>query len=333
MKQSLFWRAVCLGFLLLALAGFVGCQSKPEEKVITVGVVSYSPAMNTAYEGFKKQMEEFGYEEGVNIRYIYDRPAENQEELLEFAQSLVDQGVDLILALATPSALAAKEATAESPIPVVFVPATDPVGSKLVESLSHPDGNLTGVTNLSSETLRLDWLIDVVDTKILTKIYIPYNPNDKSALFALGKAQDAAPDMGLEIVPAEATNVAEMELALAEMPEDITAIYMLPDSVAISAIQAFVKTALDHKIPLCAPTTTQVKAGALISYGLDLESASKQAARLAYQILQGKNPGDLPVEESEFYLAINLATAKAIELDITDSIINQADFIYDETTE
>ncbi len=108
---------------------------------------------------------------------------------------------------------------------------------------------------------------------------------------------------------------------------------MLPDSVAISAIQAFVKTALDHKIPLCAPTTTQVKAGALISYGLDLESASKQAARLAYQILQGKNPGDLPVEESEFYLAINLATANAIELDITDSIINQADFIYDETTE
>lgn len=333
MKKSWFWRLVCNGFLLLALAGFVGCQSEPDEKVITVGVVSFSPAMDSAFEGFNKQMEEFGYQEDVNIRYLYEGPAKSQEALLEIAKNFVEQEVDLILALSTPSAQAAKAATAESQIPVVFVPVTDPVGSGLVNSLSNPGGNLTGVTNLSSETLRLDWLIDVVSPKVLTRIYIPYNPEDKSAEYALAKAQAVAPDMGVEITPREARNGAEMVLALKEMPDDMNAIFMLPDSVAISSIQAFVETALEHQIPLCAPTTGQVKAGALISYGLDLESAGRQAARLAYQIILGKIPGELPIEESEFYLAINLATAEMIDQNISDSIINQADFIYNEITE
>ncbi|HNB52364.1 MAG TPA: ABC transporter substrate-binding protein, partial [Anaerolineales bacterium] len=207
------------------------------------------------------------------------------------------------------------------------------VGSGLVTKLSQPGGNLTGVTNLSSETLRLDWLIEVVAPKVITKIFVPYNPDDKSAAFALTTAQDAAPGLELEIYPREAKNVSEMEQVLADMPEDIDAIYMLPDSIAISAITAFVDTSIERQIPLCVPTTTQVKAGALISYGLDLESASQQAARLAYQIFQGKNAGDLPVEESEFYLAINLDTAAKIDLFISDSIINQADFIYPDPTQ
>ncbi|HNB54853.1 MAG TPA: ABC transporter substrate binding protein, partial [Anaerolineales bacterium] len=144
MRKSLFWRVVCVGFLWLSLASMSGCQAKPEEKILTVGVINFSPAMNPAFDGFKRHMEEFGYIEGQNIRYIYDGPGKSREELDEIAQEYVAQKVDLILALSTPSAIAAKNATTEIPIPVVFVPATDPVGSGLVTKLSQPGGNLTG---------------------------------------------------------------------------------------------------------------------------------------------------------------------------------------------
>jgi putative ABC transport system substrate-binding protein len=103
---------------------------------------------------------------------------------------------------------------------------------------------------------------------------------------------------------------------------------MLPEGLAIEHIQEFVTTAIERKLPLAGPTTTQVKEGALLSYGLDLSSAGEQAARLADQILRGTDPAVLPIEEAEFYLAINLETAAAIGLEIPEPILNQADEIF-----
>ncbi|GAB4580860.1 MAG: ABC transporter substrate-binding protein [Anaerolineales bacterium] len=315
---------VGIGVLALGLTSLVGCQPEPE--IVTIGIVNFSPAMQPAIDGFKANMEALGYIEGETIEYIDEGYDLSQDELNATAVQLVEREVDLILALTTPAARAAQAATVETQTPVVFVPVTDPVGSGLVTSLSEPGGNLTGVTNLSSENLRLDWLLKVKPEA--TKIFVPYNSNDLSSKYALTTATAASEELGVELFPYPVNNVEEMQQALAEMPEGMDAIFMLPDGLAISIIDDFVATALEHKIPLCVPTTTQVESGALLSYGLDLTSASQQAARLADQIIKGKKPAELPVEESEFFLAINLDTANLIGLRIPDAIINQADFIF-----
>lgn len=271
-------------------------------------------------------MEVLGYVEGINIIYIYDGPKTTREELFQVATQLVESEVDLILALTTPAAQEVQKATAVSKTPVVFMPVTDPVGSGLVTKLSQPDGNLTGVTNLSSENLRLEWLLKVAPT--IKKIFITYNSNDPSANYAYEVALAAAAEKNLELISEPVTDIDQMRQAIQDMPEDAEAIFMLPDGMAISAIKDFVDIAIQHNIPLCAPTTTQVEEGALMSYGLDLGLASEQAAGLADQILKGENPAVLPVEESDFYFALNIKTAEEIGLSLSDSILNQAKFIF-----
>jgi putative ABC transport system substrate-binding protein len=119
-----------------------------------------------------------------------------------------------------------------------------------------------------------------------------------------------------------------MKAAIAATPTDVDAIFMLPEGLAVNNTQEFVRTSIERGLPLSGPTTTQVGEGALVSYGLDLFAAGQQAARLADQILRGTDPAVLPIEEAEFYLAINLETAEAIGLKIPDSILNLADEIF-----
>jgi putative ABC transport system substrate-binding protein len=324
MNRKVFQGALVSLLCILFTGGLSACQAK-EPETITVGVVNFVEALFPVFEGFKEGMEGLGYMEGEEITYIY-REATTQAELGPIAQEFVESNVNLILSISTPATIAAKEATAETGIPVVFAPVTDPVDAGLAESLSHPGGNLTGVTNLGSESRRLEWLSKLAPG--IKNIYVPYNSKDRSAAAALVTAQEAASELGLVLITREATDNDQMKAAIDETPEDVDAIFMLPEGLAINNIQGFVTTAIKRKLPLSGPTTAQVEAGALVSYGLDLFSAGQQAARLADQILRGTDPAVLPIEEAEFHLALNLKTAEAIGLEIPEPLLNQANKIY-----
>jgi putative ABC transport system substrate-binding protein len=136
----------------------------------------------------------------------------------------------------------------------------------------------------------------------------------------------------VDLITREASDDEQMTAAINEMPVDADAVFMLPEGLAINHIQEFVNTTINRQLPLSGPTTTQVEAGALVSYGLDLFSAGEQAARLADQIIRGIDPAVLPIEEAEFNLAINLNTAEAIGLKIDPDILNQADEIFRSNT-
>jgi putative tryptophan/tyrosine transport system substrate-binding protein len=312
-------------FCILFAWGFSACQPKQPE-MITVGVVNFVKALEPALDGFKAGMTGLGYIEGEDIVYLYEGEAATQELLEKIAMGFVEDQVDIILSISTPATLAAQRATTGTNIPVVFVPVTDPVSTGMVESLSNPGGNLTGVTNAGSESRRLEWLTKLAPG--IETIYIPHNSNDASATSALQTAQEAALKLGVELVPQEATDDEQMENAVHAIPDNADAIFMLPDSLAIRFLPDLVANAIERRLPLSAPTSAQVQNGALISYGLDLFESGKQAGRLADQILRGTAPAVLPVEEAIFFLAINLDTARALELTIPEEIIRQADLIY-----
>jgi putative ABC transport system substrate-binding protein len=298
------------------------CGGATHTKTYTIGVINLAPSLVPTMEGFKEGMTELGYIEGENITYIYEGIADSIDKLDSIAQGLVEADVDLILSITTPATKAAQRATADTDIPVLFAPVTDPVSAGLVDSLRQPGGNTTGVTFGPQEAPRLEWLIRIVPT--IEQLYVPYNPEDPSAVLALETASAAATTLGVELITREARNPEEITAAIENVPEEADAIFILPDSLVSGRIAEFVEL----QLPISGANPTLVEnSGVLTSYGMEQTSTGKQAARLADQILRGVKPADLPVETAEFYLAINLKAAEAIGLDISDEILLQADII------
>jgi putative ABC transport system substrate-binding protein len=304
----------------------IACSRTRLQETYTIGVVNLSPLQEGTWVGFKEGMADLGYIEGENVTYLYEGATDNMDRLDPVAQGLVEADVDLILSITTPATQAAQRATAGTDIPVVFVPVTDPVGAGLVDSLRHPGGNITGVTPGTQEGRRLEWLIRVVPT--IEQVYAPYNPKDRSAVLALGTVRKAAKTLGIEIITRKASTPEQVAAAFENIPEDADAIFFLPDSLINARVDDWIETAIELELPTSAPNLVAVEGGHLTTYGIDLEVAARQkAARLADQILQGIEPADLPVETAEFYSAINLKTAKAIGIDISDEVLLQADII------
>lgn len=322
-----------IGIAVIAIGIFLLMSSDDEEdeatkESFTVGVVNLGPALEPVFNGFKSRMTELGYVEGENVTYLYDGPVNDITLLEAEAQKMVDADVDLILTLSTPASQAAKRITSESQTPVVFAPITDPVATGLVESLANPSGNLTGVTFGPQEGLRMEWLIRV-DPRI-ERVWIPYNADDASPVAALAILESNADALGVEFVPAVTRNLDEINTAIENIPDDVDAIFLLPDTFIVSNVDLFIQAALEHDLPMSVPSYPAVADGALISYSMDFIAVGEQAARLAAQILEGAEPSDLPVEVSEFFLTINLHTADEIGLEIGDDILRQADDIFRE---
>ena len=314
---------VLAGLLILTSLLMVSCGTE-EAKPITIGVINLAPSLEPLYENFRTQMAELGFTEGENINYIYGGPAASIADLDTIAQEFVEADVDLILAMTTPASQAVARATTD--IPIIFAPVNDPIGSGLVDNLIHPGKNITGVTFGSQEEKRLEWFLRVAPE--IKRIYIPYNPNDDSSTTALGNVSAAASRFGAEIVQVPVQDGDQVAAAIENIPDGVDAIYLLPDSLVMGRVSEFITKARELGLPTSVPETDTVPGGGLMSYGMSLDAIGKQAARLANQVLQnGINPGELPVENAEFFLVINLKTAQDLGLEIPDEILRQADII------
>ncbi len=314
-----------LGFLLLLALSLSACGSTtPEEPdMVTVGVISLAPVFEPIYEGFQAKMTELGYVEGENITYLYDGPVGDIGQLDIVAQEMVAQNVDLLLAFSTPATQASMRATTE--IPIMFAPISDPIGAGLVSSLANPGKNATGVTFGVGEPRRLQWLLDIAPG--IEQIYLPYNPNDGSAVGILQKIQEVATPLNVELLLREAPDEAGIAAAIENIPDEADAVFLLPDSFLVSRITEFAEAAIAHKLPISAPGDTTVPDGGLITYSMRFYPVGEQLAVMAQKILQGASASELPVETAEFFLDINLKTANAIGLEISDDILRQANTI------
>ena len=317
--------SLLMHMVLFMLTGLLltACDDRP--KIYTIGVVNTLSALESVVQGFKEGMSESGYIEGENVNYLYEGAIPDIDNLDPVAQRLTAANVDLILSVTTPATQAAQRATANTDIPVVFVPVTNPVDAGVVKSLKRPGGNITGVTFGIQEGRRLEWLLQVVP--FIQHIYAPYNPDDRSAVLSLETVRATAEELGIEIVTRQVHTPDEVMAAIQSIPKNIDAIFFLPDSVVSARMPELVKAAIDLQLPSSGTNVESVKEGLLMSYGFEQRASGKQAARLATQILQGTSPADLPVETSEFSLIINLQTAEALGFEIPNEILLQADII------
>jgi putative ABC transport system substrate-binding protein len=292
-----------------------------------IGIVggASSDSAAPAVAGFRQGLSETGYIEGRNVGIEYRWAEGRFDRLPELAADLVGRKVDVILASGEPAVLAAKNAT--STIPIVFSFAGDPVARGLVASFARPSGNLTGVNNMMAELTpkRLELLIDLVPQARVIALLV--NPNNAGIEPVIRDAQEAARTKGVQLPILNASTETEIDAAFATLVQlHVDAVVVSNDTVFYSQREQLAALAASHAVPTNYFSREFPAAGGLISYGANVTGVYRLLGAYAGKILNGANPGDLPViQPTKFELVINLKTAKALGLTVPSILMAQAD--------
>jgi putative tryptophan/tyrosine transport system substrate-binding protein len=309
-----------------AAAGWpVAARAQPE-KVPRIGFLKLglASAYTSWVEALQTGLRERGYVEGRNI-VIEFRWAETVDQLPELAADLVRMNVDVIFALASTETEAARQAT--KTIPIVFGSHADPVGLGHVASLARPGGNLTGLTVVQTDltTKALELLKEAVPQ--VTRIALLFNPAAPSHRPTLQALETAGEKLGVQLLRAPVRTVDDFDGAFATMArERVGGFFVSTEAVTVSNRTRLAELALKQQLPGMFGVRDNVEAGGLMSYAPDHHGLVRRAATYIDKILKGAKPADLPVEQaSKYYLVINLKTAKAIGLTISESFLLRAD--------
>ncbi len=276
-------------------------------------------------DAFRQGLNESGYIEDQNITIEYRWAEGHDDRLPGLVADLVRRKVTVLAATGTPTALAAKAATAV--IPIVFETAGDPVTLGLVASLNRPGGNVTGVTQLSSELVpkRLGLLHDLIPTAKIIGLLV--NPKDPRAETQSRDMQEAAHALGLQIHILNASTEAEIDAAFAGLVQVQAGALIVGTGTFFNARrEQLAALAARHRVPAVYQYRLFVTIGGLMSYGPSLTESYRLAGIYTGRVLKGEKPADLPVARAtKFELVINLKTANALGLTIPPGVLAIAD--------
>jgi putative ABC transport system substrate-binding protein len=318
--------AVVVALELQVLAPTPSWPQAPS-RVPRIGFLSVGDgAPNTMVSGFRQGLRELGYEEGRAIEIAYRFADGRHDRLPALAEELVKLEVDVVVAVLTSAAIAAKAATRT--IPVVMVGVGDPIGVGLVTSLARPGGNVTGTSTLQTSMVakQLELIRQIEPT--LTRIAVLWNP--ENAVFqalAVEEARAAAQTAGVSLQLLGASTPEELVATSQALHETGTRAVLIIADPAFTRHRdlVFELVARDRLITACGYRDL-AEAGCLISYGPSYLAASKRAAAYVEKILKGTHPADLPVEQpTNFELVVNLKTAQSLGLMIPPTLLARAD--------
>jgi putative ABC transport system substrate-binding protein len=305
------------------------CANAQQRGVPRIGVLWHagSAEEEAIYLGaLQHGLAGFGYADGKTISLDHRFPNEQPERFARFAAELVTLNVDILVAVTRPAALAAQQAT--SSIPIVFVVVADPVGTKLVSSLARPGGNITGLTNIATELSAKRLAMFKEAFPRMTRVALLVNANDNQGIVLyLGETRRAATALGLDVQPVEVRSIADFEQACDKIVEGhFDGIVVGPDGLFFQGRSAIAQSALKRRLPLMMFSRETLQAGALMSYGPDVRAIFRRTAFYIDKIVKGEKPRDLPVEQpTKFDFLINLATAKALGVELDPLLLARAD--------
>ena len=316
------------GALALTACGGSGEQGAAGggDEPVKIGISQFvsHPSLDAVVTGFKAGMEEAGYT-GEKISYDENNAETDQATNTSIAGKLAaDSDIDLVLAVATPSAQAAAQAITN--IPVLFSAVTDPVDAKLVASNETPGANVTGTSDMNPVDEQLQLLKDLVpDAK---KVGIVYSSGEANSAVQVKMAKEAAKGLGLTIEEAAVSASSEVQQAASSL--DVDAYYVPTDNAVVSALEGLLQVAEKNKVPVISADGESVKRGATATYGINYEKLGEQTAAMAVKLLKGEaEPATMPVETiSEVDLYLNEDAAKKAGIEFTEEMKSEAVEVY-----
>jgi len=310
---------VAAGLLLGGLG--LGGPACADEAFVAVTAIVEHPALNACRDGVRDELKAAGYEEGKNLKFVYESAQGNPGTAVQIAQKFVGENPTVIVPISTPSAQAVISATSD--IPVVFTAVTDPLGAKLVTNLEKPGGNVTGMSDLSPVGQHLDLIHAIVPGA--KKIGVPYNPGEANAVTLVKLLKEKAAPLGMEIVEAPAPKSADVQAAAQSLVGKADVIYVPTDNTIVSALESVIGVGTDNKLPVFAGDTDSVKRGAIAAVGFDYYDVGRQTGKIVARILKGEKPGDIAVQGVEItQLFVNPGAAQKMGVTIPEAVIAKA---------
>ncbi len=278
-------------------------------------------------EALQAGLRDFGYVEGQNLAIEYRFALGQTKSYDELAQELIALDPAAIVLTGTSAALALRRQT--TTIPIVLAPVGDPLRTGLVKSLSHPGGNVTGVSLYGSELVRKRMEVFREAVARIRRIAVVGNSENPLHRFLWDDIRQVGPTLGLEFSLVMVPNFDELSAIFSKMARDgFDALTFLSDAQFFSARRQISELATTHRLPAMYEAREFVEDGGLISYGPNIPDLSRRAAAFVVKILNGAKPADLPVEQpTKFELAINLKTAKALGLEIPPFLLARAEHV------
>jgi len=320
-----------ISILLLAVAlmiiGGVSSLAGAQPLVIGITQIVEHPALDAARDGFIAALEEAGFKEGEDVVYDLQNAQGDFTNAISIAQKFKDDKVDLIVAIATPTAQAALQVNKE--IPIIINAVTDPVAANLAKSWESSGNNLTGMSDAAPNKQQVELIpLFLPEAKNVGTIY---NAGEANSVVQIEVAKETCKELGLNLIEVVVSNSSEVLMAAQSLAERVEAIYIVTDNTVVSALESVIKVCNQEKIALILADPSTVDKGALASYGIDYYSLGKKSGEIAIQIIKGAKPSDIPIQTitdpKDLQFVVNLDTAKILGISISEEIIKEADKI------
>lgn len=319
MKRRLFSLFSFLLVMSLLVMSVAACSDEKDDQ-LKVGVVQLveHPALDASYEGFVDALADAGYVDGENITIVHGNGQNDQANCQTIATQYLNDGMDLVLAIATPAAQAAANVLKDIPLLVTAV--TDPADAKLVASNENPGGNVSGTSDLTPVREQFDLMMKLIpDVK---KVAVLYTSSETNSVFQANIAKEAAADLGLEVVEATVSSSNEIQQVIESVVDSVDAMYIPTDNTFANAMSTVTLVTEPKGIPVIVGEEGMVNNGGLATIGLSYYKLGYQTGEMAVRIL--KDDADIATMPIEYLkdtsVSINTAVADQLGIAIPEDL-------------
>lgn len=306
---------------VIAVAATLSSPALAADKHVAITQIVEHPALDAATKGVKDELAANGFVVGKNLKWSFESAQGSVATAAQIAKKFVGDAPDVIVAVATPSAQTVAAST--KTIPLIFSAVTDPVGAKLVASMAHPGGNVTGVSDMSPIGAHMGLIKRIMPAA--KRLGVIYNPGEANSVSLVDLVKAEAPKAGMSVAEAAATKSGDVLAAARSLVGKVDALYIPTDNTVVSAFEAVVKVGQDAKIPVFAADTDSVKRGAVAAAGFNYYDVGRQTGKMVVRVLKGEKPAGIPAEgvaKTELY--VNPGAAKKMGIAIPADVVKDA---------
>lgn len=328
--------AMVMATMMTVMTVLTGCGSSSEsaDDTVTIGITQFAEhgSLDNCREGFLEGLKEAGFVEGENLVVDYQNAYTDMGTAGQISGGFVSNKVDLICAIATPTAQSAYNAAMDAGIPVIYTAVTDPVAAELADKNGNPVGEVTGTSDKLPIEAQLQMMRNILpDAK---KLGIMYTTSEANSVSAIAEYKELAPEYGFELVEKGITATADIPLATDDLLSQVDCITNITDNTVVASLPTILEKANEKNIPVFGSEIEQVKIGCLAAEGLDYIALGKQTGAMAAKILKGEaKASELAFEiitEPGFY--VNTKVAENLGIKVADDMLESAVEVFTDIT-
>ena len=295
--------------------------NKDMKKIGVIQLVEHK-SLDIIYNSFKDELKELGYVDGENAKITFQNAQGDMANITSIVQGFEGDKQDVVVAIATPVAQGAMKTT-----PVVFSAVTDPIGAGVLTDINAPDKGMTG----TSDAVQIDKIMDLAlqITPDVKKVGFIYNPGEDNSVTNLGLLEKYTKEKNLELQTVSISTSADLQTAAASLFEKVDMIFVSNDNTVAEAMPILTSEAIKAKKPVYVGADSMVMDGGLATVGIDYTDLGKETAKMVDEVLKGKPVNEIPVKvfKDDLFIYVNTDTAKALGIEIPDSIKNDKKFV------